>query len=182
MIGAVCFALGLTVLVVSTDHCLAWHNPRRAKPMTLRFATLADAEAFLEALGFSRRLGTADWINAKGDDAGVYAEGRRWRVEMRGHAQHELTDRLGEADAAALRFIEELCRWWPLREAQDWDDREEFITQVLPKLLADYVAALRDDQLGLAWWNRLTEQERGHWLRVAGSARLKDAWEAFKRR
>ena len=39
-----------------------------------------------------------------------------------------------------------------------------------------------DDELGMAWWNALTEQERARWSTVAGkTGRPKDAWEAFKR-
>lgn len=37
-----------------------------------------------------------------------------------------------------------------------------------------------DDDAGMAWWNRLTEPERRHWLDRAGSARPADAWAAFK--
>jgi hypothetical protein len=37
------------------------------------------------------------------------------------------------------------------------------------------------DEMGMAWWNALTEQERVEWMRRAGdSGRAKDAWEAFK--
>ena len=40
----------------------------------------------------------------------------------------------------------------------------------------------RDDELGMAWWNSLTKQEREKWSAVAGNTgRVKDAWEAFKR-
>ena len=40
---------------------------------------------------------------------------------------------------------------------------------------------MTDDELGMAWWNSLTERERSFWLGVAGnSGRAKDAWEAFK--
>jgi hypothetical protein len=37
-----------------------------------------------------------------------------------------------------------------------------------------------DDELGMAWWNALTEQERTRWSRLAGTGRAKDAWELFK--
>jgi hypothetical protein len=40
----------------------------------------------------------------------------------------------------------------------------------------------RDDELGMAWWNALNEQERAKWSRLAGNTgRVVDAWEAFKR-
>jgi hypothetical protein len=43
-------------------------------------------------------------------------------------------------------------------------------------------AMTRDDELGMAWWNGLTEQERAKWSAIAGNTgRVKDAWEAFKR-
>ena len=39
-----------------------------------------------------------------------------------------------------------------------------------------------DDELGMAWWNGLTEQERRKWSAIAGNTgRPKDAWEAFRR-
>jgi hypothetical protein len=42
--------------------------------------------------------------------------------------------------------------------------------------------ASADDELGIAWWNGLSERERARWSREAGNTgRAKDAWEAFKR-
>jgi hypothetical protein len=38
----------------------------------------------------------------------------------------------------------------------------------------------KDDELGIAWWNRLTEREQKRWSEIAGNAGAKDAWEAFK--
>lgn len=35
----------------------------------------------------------------------------------------------------------------------------------------------KDDELGMAWWNGLTERERAHWAALAGTGRVKDAWE-----
>jgi hypothetical protein len=37
-----------------------------------------------------------------------------------------------------------------------------------------------DDELGMAWFNHLTEPERRKWLGLAGTGRAKDAWELFK--
>jgi hypothetical protein len=43
-------------------------------------------------------------------------------------------------------------------------------------------ARATDDELGMAWWNGLSERERARWSREAGNTgRAKDAWEAFKR-
>jgi hypothetical protein len=40
----------------------------------------------------------------------------------------------------------------------------------------------RDDELGMAWWNSLSKQERAKWSVIAGNTgRPKDAWEAFRR-
>ncbi len=39
---------------------------------------------------------------------------------------------------------------------------------------------MTDDELGMAWWNALTEQERAKWSRLAGTGRAKDAWELAK--
>jgi len=41
---------------------------------------------------------------------------------------------------------------------------------------------MTDDELGMAWWNALTEQERAKWSRLAGTGRAKDAWELAKGR
>src|SRR5882757_3281355 len=39
-----------------------------------------------------------------------------------------------------------------------------------------------DDELGMAWWNALSERQRAKWSAIAGNTgRVKDAWEAFKR-
>jgi hypothetical protein len=39
-----------------------------------------------------------------------------------------------------------------------------------------------DDEIGMAWWNALTKQERAQWSAIAGNTgRPKDAWEAFRR-
>lgn len=40
--------------------------------------------------------------------------------------------------------------------------------------------ATRDDALGMAWWNGLSEQCRLHWLLRAGSDVPADAWAIFK--
>lgn len=40
----------------------------------------------------------------------------------------------------------------------------------------------RDDDLGMAWWNMLGEDDRAAWLEHAGSAAPVDAWRAFKSR
>ena len=37
------------------------------------------------------------------------------------------------------------------------------------------------DELGMAWWNALTEQDRRKWSRL-GTGVAKDAWELFKLR
>ena len=38
-----------------------------------------------------------------------------------------------------------------------------------------------DDEIGMAWWNALTKQDRVKWSRLAGTGRAKDAWELYKR-
>jgi hypothetical protein len=37
-----------------------------------------------------------------------------------------------------------------------------------------------DDELGMAWWNGLSERERAHWAKAAGTGIAKDAWELWK--
>jgi hypothetical protein len=39
---------------------------------------------------------------------------------------------------------------------------------------------MTDDELGIAWWNGLSEAERAKWAKAAGTGRPKDAWELFK--
>lgn len=40
--------------------------------------------------------------------------------------------------------------------------------------------ATADEVAGMAWWNALSDDERGRWLRLADSAVPADAWERFK--
>jgi hypothetical protein len=37
-----------------------------------------------------------------------------------------------------------------------------------------------DDELGMAWWNGLSEAERARWARLAGTGRPVDPWAVFK--
>jgi hypothetical protein len=38
-----------------------------------------------------------------------------------------------------------------------------------------------DDQIGMEWWNSLSEKDRRRWMRLAGdTGRAVDAWRAFK--
>jgi hypothetical protein len=39
---------------------------------------------------------------------------------------------------------------------------------------------INDDELGMIWWNALSERERAYWANLAGTGRAKDAWELFK--
>ena len=46
----------------------------------------------------------------------------------------------------------------------------------------DQALMTTDDEIGMAWWNALTKQERAKWSAIAGNTgRPKDAWEAFRR-
>ena len=36
-----------------------------------------------------------------------------------------------------------------------------------------------DPHQGITWWNAMAAVERGHWLKIAGSARPADAYHAF---
>lgn len=38
------------------------------------------------------------------------------------------------------------------------------------------------DEVGMRWWNSLTDRERAYWLDAAGSARAVDAWRAYRSR
>lgn len=40
-------------------------------------------------------------------------------------------------------------------------------------------SSLDDPELGIAWWNSLSEEVRAHWLKKAGSAVPADGWLAY---
>jgi hypothetical protein len=46
--------------------------------------------------------------------------------------------------------------------------------------VADEREPTNDEAMGMAWWNGLTESERAHWMKSAGTAVVADAWAAFK--
>jgi|307.fasta_scaffold3496409_1 hypothetical protein len=58
-----------------------------------------------------------------------------------------MTDR---QEKAVLAFADELYKWWTFDDLQQptssWQAREDFITQVLPDLLAEYAAAVREPE------------------------------------
>jgi hypothetical protein len=37
-----------------------------------------------------------------------------------------------------------------------------------------------DDEIGMDWWNALSDQGRAKWASLAGTGRAKDAWELYK--
>jgi hypothetical protein len=37
-----------------------------------------------------------------------------------------------------------------------------------------------DDEVGMAWWNGLSEPDRARWAALAGTGRAVDAWTLFK--
>jgi len=63
----------------------------------------------------------------------------------------------------------ELGGGWRLRLLQDG---EEMGGGVFP-------VGQSDPHQGMIWWNAMTDAERGHWLKVAHSARPADAYHAF---
>jgi len=41
--------------------------------------------------------------------------------------------------------------------------------------------ATADDEIGMIWWNRLSERDRTEWSRAAGNTGVAaDAWAAFR--
>jgi hypothetical protein len=62
------------------------------------------------------------------------------------------------------------------------DDLESYVANFWCDLGRSYggMQATKDDELGMAWWNGLSERERAHWAALAGTGRVKDAWELFK--
>ena len=43
------------------------------------------------------------------------------------------------------------------------------------------VVGASDAELGMAWWNHLSDRERAKWANLAGTGRVVDAWEEFKK-
>jgi hypothetical protein len=43
------------------------------------------------------------------------------------------------------------------------------------------IVGVPDAELGMAWWNHLTDRERAKWAALAGTGRVADAWEVFKK-
>lgn len=44
----------------------------------------------------------------------------------------------------------------------------------------DQKKATPDALEGMSWWNAMSDSERAHWLKVAGSATPADAWASYK--
>jgi hypothetical protein len=45
---------------------------------------------------------------------------------------------------------------------------------------AAVAAMTADEQLDIAWWNGLTEEQRAYWLREANTAIVAEAWAYYK--
>jgi hypothetical protein len=45
---------------------------------------------------------------------------------------------------------------------------------------AAVAAMTADEQLGIAWWNGLTEEQRAYWLREANTAIVAEAWAQIR--
>jgi len=58
---------------------------------------------------------------------------------------------------------------------------ERELDAALWNLMTTHRQPTADEQLGIDWWNGLTEERRAHWLRVANSAAPFAAWLAFCR-
>jgi hypothetical protein len=57
--------------------------------------------------------------------------------------------------------------WRSLRAAHGLSDHDD--------------GATADDEIGMIWWNRLSERERAEWSRAAGNTGVAaDAWAAFR--
>jgi len=56
---------------------------------------------------------------------------------------------------------------------------ERELDAALWNLMTTHRQPTADEQLGIDWWNNLTEERRAHWLRVANSAAPFAAWQAF---
>jgi len=57
---------------------------------------------------------------------------------------------------------------------------ERELDAALWNLMTTHRQPTADEQLGIDWWNDLTEERRAHWLKVADSAAPFAAWRAFR--
>lgn len=63
----------------------------------------------------------------------------------------------------------ELGGGWRLRLLEDGEEVGGGVFPVAPA----------DSSEGMTWWNAIAANERGHWLKMADSARPSDAYQAF---
>jgi hypothetical protein len=80
--------------------------------------------------------------------------------------QEVLADLLGSADFPAEVLDPEAAAAIILRRLRD---------------AGFQVVDASDAELGMAWWNGLSGQERAKWANLAGTGRVVDAWELFKK-
>jgi hypothetical protein len=80
--------------------------------------------------------------------------------------QHVLTDLLGSADFPAEVIDPEAAAAIILRRLRDAGFK---------------VVDASDAELGIAWWNHLSDRERARWAALAGTGRVVDAWELWKK-
>lgn len=78
-----------------------------------------------------------------------------------------------DTDARLHCFIAKLCRTME-------DLGERALDAALWNLMTTHRLPTADEQLGMDWWNGLTEERRAHWLKVADSAAPFAAWRAFR--
>ena len=57
---------------------------------------------------------------------------------------------------------------------------ERELDAALWNLMTTHRQPTADEQLGIDWWNGLTEERRAHWLKVADSPAPFAAWRAFR--
>jgi hypothetical protein len=57
---------------------------------------------------------------------------------------------------------------------------ERELDAALWNLMTTHRQPTADEQLGIDWWNGLSEERRAHWLKVANSAAPFAAWQAFR--
>jgi hypothetical protein len=113
-------------------------------------------------------------------------------------AQAMLTTSIAPKVTAAIlrKFILECAREATTAEPTDTDARlhsfvaklsgsmeglgERELDAALWNLMTTHRQPTADEQLGIDWWNGLTEERRAHWLKAANSAAPFAAWQAFR--
>ncbi len=149
------------------------------------FPALTEAEepeAYDEAL-----IEGENWLNARDAQpqwypvAGVSFEMWETRFFIRGADEVRLNVwRQSDSSDWAYDVLSQIHGEIADGEAPTMAEAQAAATRHARKVIQEQRDPTPDEATGMAWWNHITEEQRAHWLSVAGSARPADAWTAFK--